>query len=101
MQDNIRMPEDNGFSERVMQRLPRRPINTAWTTAFEVVVLTVGCLFLLSQVDLTEVFCDLSLRALQFVTYLRYADFTFNPLYLVAILIVLAVWGGTRIKALT
>ena len=101
MQDNIRVPEDNGFSERVMRRLPHRPINTAWTTVFEVVVLAVGCLFLLSQVDSTEVFCDLSLRALQFITYLRYADFTFNPLYLVAILILLAVWGGNRIKALT
>ena len=101
LQKSIPLPEDNGFSERVMSRLPRRPVNMTWTALCEVVALTVGCLFLLRHVDLTQVFCNLVMHVLQWTAYLRHIDFTFNPLYLVAALVLLMVWGGNRIKALT
>lgn len=98
MQDNIRVPEDNGFSERVMQRLPHRPVNTAWTTVFEVVTLVVGCLFLLSRVDLAQAFCNISIHALQLVVYLRHVEININPLYIAAALTLLILWGGKKIK---
>jgi len=98
MQDNIRVPEDNGFSQRVMRRLPHRPVNTAWTTVFEVVTLTIGLLLLLSRVDLTQTFCDISIYALQFVAYLRHVEININPLYIAAALTMLILWGGKKIK---
>lgn len=98
LQENCSMPEDNGFSERVMNHLPQRPVNTAWITLLEIAALAVGCVILLSQVDLTQVFCDFTVRALQFVTYLRYMDISINPLYMVAALTLLTVWGGYKIK---
>lgn len=98
MQDNIRVPEDNGFSQRVMRRLPHRSVNTAWTTVFEVVTLTIGLLLLLSRVDLTQTFCDISIHALQFVAYLRHVEININPLYIAAALTMLILWGGKKIK---
>lgn len=101
LRESISLPEDNGFSERVMRRLPRRPISMVWTTLGEIAVLVVGSLILLWNVDLTQVFCDLVMQTLQWIAYLRHIDFTFNPLYLAVVLVLLMVWGGNRIKALT
>ena len=98
LRDNTRTPEDSGFSERVMQRLPHRPVSVAWVTMLELLLLTIGCVLLLRWLDLTQVVCDLAIRTLQFVTYLRYVDFTFNPLYLVAILVLIAMWGERKLK---
>lgn len=98
LQESCSMPEDNGFSERVMSHLPQRPVNTAWITLLEVIVLVVGCGFLLSQVDFMQVFCDLAVHILQITTYMRCMDFSFNPLYMVAVLTLLTVWGGYKIK---
>ena len=101
LQESIPLPEDNGFSEQVMRRLPRRPISMVWIALCEIAALVVGCFFLLHHVDLTLVFCNLVMHVLQWAEYLRHIDFTFNPLYLAAVLVLLMVWGGNRIKALT
>lgn len=98
LQENHSVPEDNGFCERVMSHLPQRPVNTAWITLLEIAALAAGCAILLSRVDLTQVFCDFTVRTLQFVAYLRYMDININPLYMVAALTLLIVWGGYKIK---
>lgn len=101
LQKSIPLPEDNGFSEQVMHRLPHRPVNVVWITRCEIAALVVGCLVLLYHVDLTQVFCNLMMYVMQWTAYLRHTDFTFNPLYLVVALVLLMVWGGNKIKALT
>lgn len=102
LQKNIPTPEDNGFSERVMSRLPYRPINTKWVVVGEIVTLIVGCFFLLRHVDFTKVFCDFVMHVMQWGVYLQHIDFSINPLYIfVAALALLTVWGANRIKALT
>ena len=101
LQKSIPLPEDNGFSERVMHRLPHRPVSTAWITMCEVTALVTGCIFLLRDVDLTQVFCNLVMYVMQWTAYLQHIDFTFNPLYLAVVLVLLMVWGANRIKALT
>lgn len=98
LQENRSVPEDNGFCERVMSHLPQRAVNTAWITLLEIIALVVGCAVLLSRVDLTQVFCDFTVRTLQFVAHLRYMDISINPLYMVAALTLLTVWGGYKIK---
>lgn len=52
LKSNIRKPENKGFSQRVMTRLPQCTINLAWITALEGVVLIIGT------------FCSASLHAL-------------------------------------
>ena len=100
LQKNIPLPEDNGFSEQVMRCLPYRPINTRRIATCETVALVIGCLVLLRNVDLTQVFCNLVMHVMQWTAYLQHIDFTFTPLYLVAALVLLMVWGANRIKAL-
>ena len=101
LQESIPLPEDNGFSEQVMRRLPRRPISAVWVTLGEIAVLVAGGLFLLRNVDLMQVYCNLVMQMLQWMEYLQHIDLTLNPLYFVVILVLLTVWGGNRIKALT
>ena len=101
LKSNMREPEDNGFSQRVMSRLPRRPINMAWVTALESIILIAGITLLLTRVDLLQLFCNLSMHLLQIITYIRYVDITINPLYIAAALIALTVWVGNKIKTLT
>ena len=101
LKSNMREPEDNGFSQRVMNRLPRRPINMAWVNALESIILIAGITLLLARVDLLQIFCNTSMHVLQFITYIKYVDFTINPLYIGAALIALTVWAGNKIKTLT
>lgn len=98
LQENRREPEDNGFCEQVMSHLPQRPVNAVWITSLEIIALVAGCAILFSQIDLTQVFCNFMVRTLQFVTYLRYMDISINPLYIVAMLTLLTVWGRYKIK---
>ena len=101
LKSNIREPEDKGFSQRVMSRLPRRPINMTWVTAIEAMVLMAGIGLLLVHVDWLQVFCNASMHLLQFITYIKHIDYTINPLYIVTALVILTIWGGNKIKALT
>ena len=101
LKSNMRESEDNGFSQRVMSRLPRRPINMVWVTALESIILIVGITLLLSRVDLLQLFCNLSMHILQFITYIKYIDITINPFYIATALITLTVWVGNKIKTLT
>lgn len=98
MLENSSEPQDNGFSQRVTQRLPRRPISAVWTTVAELTLFIIGSIILLSQVDLTQVFCNLSVRTLQFVAYLKHVEININPIYTVVTLTLLTVWGGKKIK---
>lgn len=100
LKSNMREPKDNGFSQRVMSRLPRRPINMAWVITFETITLIAGIALLLTRVDLLQVFCNVSMYTLQFIAYIRYVDFAINPLYAVIALIALTAWGGNKIKTL-
>ena len=100
LKSNIREPEDNGFSQRVVSRLPRRSVNLTWITALEGVVLIVGIALLLVRIDLLQVLCNVSMHILQGITYMRYVDLTINPLYVAAVLVMLAVWCGNKIKTL-
>lgn len=101
LKSNIRTPEDNGFSERVMSRLPRRPISMAYITTIELVAFATGMALLLTRVDLPQLFCNISMHLLQAISSLRYIDLTFVPIYLVVALAALAVWGSNKIKTLT
>ena len=100
LKSNIRVPEDKGFSQRVMSRLPQRPINMTWVTIVENIVLAVGIVLLLARVDWLQMFCDASIHILQFIAYIRYVDFTINPLYIIVALVLLTVWSGNKIKSL-
>ena len=100
LKSNIRKPENKGFSQRVMTRLPRRTINLAWITALEGVVLIIGITLLLVRTDLLQVLCNISMHILQCITYMHYVDLTINPLYIVIVLIMLTAWCGNKIKTL-
>lgn len=95
------LPADDGFTERVMSRLPHRPINARLVTAIEAIILTMGILLLLSRIDLAQVFCNLSVYILQTITYLRYTDFGASPLYVLTALVLLTAWEASRIRKLT
>lgn len=101
LKSNIREPEDEGFSQRVMNRLPQRPINMTWVTAIESMVLMAGIGLLLIHVDWLQVVCNASIHLLQFITYIKHIDYTINPLYIVTALVILTIWGGNKIKVLT
>ena len=98
LKSNIRTPEDNGFSERVMSRLPRRSISVECIWVLELVTFVIGIAFLLIRVDLLQVFCNISMQILQFIAYLRYVEFTLNPIYIIVALVALTVWGGNKIR---
>ena len=98
LKSNIRLPEDNGFSERVMSRLPRRSINPACITTLEIAVLVIGIVILLMRVDLLQVFCNISMHILQAIAYVRHIDITFSPFYIVVALIAFTIWGGNKIR---
>ena len=100
LKSNKREPEDNGFSQRVMSRLPRRPINMARVTTFERITFIAGIALLLTRIDLVQVFCNVSMHTLQFIAYIKHVDFTINPLYAVIALIALTAWAGNKIKSL-
>ena len=97
---NIRVPEDKGFSQRVMNRLPRRPINMAWITALESVAIAAGMVLLLIHVDWLQVFCNASMHILQFIAYIRYVDINITPLYVIVALVMLTMWSRNKIKTL-
>ena len=98
LKSNIRLPEDNGFSERVMSRLPRRSINSTCITTLEITALVIGITILLMRVDLLQVFCNISMHILQIFAYIRHIDITFNPIYIIIALIALTIWGGNKIR---
>ena len=91
------LPADDGFSQRVMSRLPRRRLSAARITTMETAAFAIGIAILLAQVDLLQVFCNASMYVLQTFAYLRYIDIPFSPLYIVIALVALTVWGGRKI----
>ena len=99
LKSNIREPEDKGFSQRVMNRLPRRSIDMAWVTTFERFVLAVGIALPLIHIDWAQVFCNTSMHILQFIVYIRYVDFTIKPLYIITALAMLTAWSANKIKS--
>lgn len=98
LKSSTHLPADEGFSQRVMSRLPRRSINPARITTLEIITFAIGIAILLAHVDLLQVFCNASTYMLQTFAYLRYTDITISPLYIVAALVALTVWGGNKIR---
>lgn len=98
LQDNTSEPQDQGFSQRVMQHLPQRPISAVWTALLKIAILTIGGIILLHQVDLMQVFCNLSVKTIQIIVYLQHIEININPLYVIVTLTLLTIWGGKKIK---
>ena len=86
--------EDNGFSERVMRRIPKmRPI---WLSVLEGVVLTALAVLAFFYFDGWGLLCSRAVTAIEKLGSIQHTGI--NPLAWVALLLLVAWYGADRIK---
>lgn len=92
--DNAPKAEDNGFSERVMRRIP--PYTPVWLKIGKIVLPFILALVAICCFDLWSIICNGLINVIQFVAYAKHT--AINPLVIIALL-GLAAFSIDKIRA--